>query len=109
MSLSKMHVRFIQSQKEFGFNQHKSPICNLYIKDQQTLYFFNTHSPLETDTLTLAFNEATPALNSLTLNVSVQRLTKGSEEYDDALLFFNASTQPTELLLLRLLDQPQST
>ena len=108
MSLSKMHVRFIQSQNSFFYNGNKAPITQIYIKDNTHLYFLNTNKTLTEQSLTLNFNEATPALTALKLTLDIERLSPESDEYEDALLFFNVSSKPTELLLLSLVDQQQT-
>ncbi len=56
-------------------------------------------------TLSLIFKEATPALNTLRSTARVQVLDKESEDYEDALMFFN--TDPHEVkqvLLLNILE-----
>ena len=112
--LSKLHVRFIQTQESFyllkGENSKstKLPFSQLYIKDNNNFYLINQNTPIEKgQTLTLTFKEPTPALNTLTCKVSTQEMQNGSEEHEDALLFFNAEPQDVRQLLLLTIQEIQ--
>jgi len=106
IQLSKLHVRFIQTQKNFHLQTadtktQKLPISQLYIKDNIHLYLINKSEAIkEENTLNLSFKEATPALNTLSCEFSVQEIQKESEGYEDALLFFNTDADEVNQLLL---------
>jgi len=108
--LSKLYVRFIQTQKSFflipeeGTKGAKLPLEQLYIKDSSSFYFANLGEQIdEGQTLTLRFNESDDVLNSLECRVSARLIEKGSGEYEDALLFFHlAPSKVKELLCLTL-------
>jgi hypothetical protein len=108
--LSKMHVRFIQSQKNFHLLTHNDikgetlPITHIYVKDNSSFYLLNQNDSIADDqTLHIRFTEPTSALNTLDCTVNVQSVEKGSDTYDDALLFFNVNTDKvTQLLLLNI-------
>jgi len=106
MSLSKLHVRFIQSQKNFYLSQddtikeQKLPIAQLYVKDTSSFYLVITNEPLsQTDKLIIDFKEKTPALNTLKCHFKTTELTNDSEEYEDALLFFNVNEEDIKQVL----------
>lgn len=109
--LSKLHVRFIQTQKNFylfkgeGTKGEKLPLSQLYVKDNNNFYLINQNSPISEDQVTLTFKEPTPALNTLTCKVSSQEMPNGSEEHEDALLFFNAEPQDVKQLLLLTIQE----
>ena len=108
--LSKLHVRFIQSQKHFFLfanNDTKGqrlPIAQTYVKDNNSLYFVNLDDTIaDEQTLRVLFNESTDALNTLDCTLGLQSIDKESEAYEDALLFFNVDTDKvTQLLLLNI-------
>jgi hypothetical protein len=105
--LSKLHVRFIQSQKNFflitdtGSKQEKLPISQLYVKDNSSFYLINEGKPLnEDEKLSIFFKEETHALKELQCDVTKQEIAHGSEEFEDALLFFNVDTSKIKQLFL---------
>ena len=107
MSLSKLHVRFIQSQKHFYLIQaddtkgKKLPLSQLYVKDTDNFYLIIKAEPLVLETeLSIAFKEKTPALNTLTCSFKVTNLAKESEEHEDALLFFAVDEKKVKQVLL---------
>ncbi len=110
--LSKLHVRFIQTQKNFHLlkdaqtKAEKLPLSQLYVKDNNNFYLINQNSPIQEDqALSILFKEATPALDNLDCKLSVQEIQKHSEEYEDALLFFNTQTQDIKQLLLLSIEE----
>jgi len=104
MSLSKLHVRFIQSQQNFYLQNKegtKLPISQLYVKDTNNFYVVLTAEPLiKEDHLTISFKEKTPALNTLECQFNVEALSNDSEDYEDALLFFNVDEEKVKQVLL---------
>lgn len=107
MQLSKLHVRFIQSQKNLflltdtGNKEVKLPISQLYVKDNSSFYLINEGKVLnEDEKISILFNEETHALKSLQCDVIKQEVPHGSEEYEDALLFFNVDTSKVKQLFL---------
>lgn len=105
--LSKLHVRFIQSQKNFYLLREKEskgeklPITQLYVKDNHHLYLVNQSDLIAEDqNISILFKEATDALNTLECTLSVDDIKKGSEDYEDALLFFNVDTDKVKQVLL---------
>lgn len=108
--LSKLHVRFIQSQTNFFlFTQddtqgQKLPIAQIYVKDNSHFYLVNQNDPVpDEQTLRIVFKESTDALNTLECTVNLQALEQESEAYEDALLFFHADADKvTQLLLLNI-------
>ena len=111
MSLSKLHVRFIQSQKNFYLIQadetkgKELPLTQLYVKDPDHLHLVIKEEALISQTeLSLAFKEKTPALNTLTCRFKVTQLEEGSEAYEDALLFFSVDEKEVKQLLLLTLS-----
>lgn len=108
--LSKLHVRFIQSQKNFYlFTQddpkgERLPISQIYVKDNNNLFFINQNNPIhEGQTLRIVFQESTDALQTLECTVDFQIIEKESEAYEDALLFFHVDPDKvTQLLLLNI-------
>ena len=110
--LSKLHVRFIQSQtnlylcKEGETNSFKLPLSQLYVKDNDHFYLINQDAPFAQDQhLALTFKEPTPALNTLSCKVSLQEIKEESEAYDDTLLFFNAQPHEVNQLLLLTIEE----
>ncbi len=106
--LSKLHVRFIQSQKNFtlvkGDTKQKLPLSQLYVKDNNFFYFINTDQPIqESQNISILFNEKTHALQTLECGVNKQEILADSEEFEDALLFFNVEeSKVTQLFLLEI-------
>lgn len=116
MNLSKLHVRFIQSQTNFYLQADsdakalKLPISQLYVKDTNNFYLvlMDTLSFKE-DSLALSFKEKTPALNTLECTFTLTQLSNDSEDYEDALLFFNVDeSKVKQVLLLSLADLKDS-
>lgn len=111
MSLSKLHVRFIQSQQNFHLIQdnevkgEKLPLSQLYVKDTDSFYLIITQEPLVLNPeLSIVFKEKTPALNTLTCDFKVTELAKESAEYEDALLFFAVDEKEVKQVLFLSLD-----
>jgi len=107
MALSKLHVRFIQSQKNFYLitdNADKGiklPISQLYVKDTSNFYLVIKDKALEASSqLNINFKEKTPALNTLSCKFDATILDNGSEEHEDALLFFNVDESEVKQVLL---------
>ena len=106
--LSKLHVRFIQSQKNFtllqGDSKQKLPLSQLYVKDNNFFYFINTGKAIqENQNISILFKEKTHALQTLECGVNKQEISAGSEEFEDALLFFNEEeSKVTQLFLLEI-------
>ena len=104
--LSKLHVRFIQTQKDFYLHTadkkaQKLPLSQLYIKDNIHFYLINKSEPIKQEqSLQLSFKEPTPALNTLSCEFNIQEVPEKSEEYEDALLFFNTNSEEVNQLLL---------
>jgi len=107
MALSKLHVRFIQSQTNFYLHPSpdakalKLPLSQLYVKDTQNFYLvLMDEISFEKNNLTIAFKEKTPALNTLECKFNLVELSKESEDYEDALLFFNVDEEKVRQVLL---------
>lgn len=108
--LSKMHVRFIQSQKYFllfaggDTKGQRLPISQIYVKDSNHLYIVNQNDPVDDkQTLRIVFEESTDALNTLECNGNLEVVEQESDAYEDALLFFHVDEQKvTQLLLLNI-------
>lgn len=103
--LSKLHVRFIQSQKNFyllqGDSQQKLPLSQLYVKDNNFFYFINTSEAIqENQNISILFKEKTHALQTLECSVNKKEILAGSEEFEDALLFFNEEESKVSQLFL---------
>lgn len=106
--LSKLHVRFIQTQQHFSLRceasglKEKLPLGQLYIKDSSHFYFANLSGGLqEGSEVELVFTEANDYLTSLHCSCNVKVIEKEGQEYEEALLFFqqDASTINQVLLL----------
>lgn len=111
MALSKLHVRYIQSQENFYLQANadekslKLPISQLYVKDTNNFYLvLMQESSFKQDTLSISFKEKTPALNTLECQFTLTELSNTSEDYEDALLFFNVDEQRVKQVLLLSLD-----
>jgi len=104
MSLSKLHVRFIQTQENFYLKlenkEVKFPLSQLYVKDTDNFYIVLEDDSFKGDTLSVSFKEKTPALNTLTCVFNVTKLSSDSEDYEDALLFFNVDESKIKQVLL---------
>ena len=105
--LSKLHVRFIQSQKNFSLRKdtdqdfQKLPLSHLYIKDNTHFYLItDKQTYTDKETIHISFSESTNALEKLTCTLSLQEVPQGSEEYEDALLFFSTDTSKVKQLFL---------
>jgi len=111
MALSKLHVRFIQSQTNFYLQTNpdtkalKLPLSQLYVKDTSNFYLvLMEETSLKQDTLSISFKEKTPALNTLECQFTFNELSNTSEDYEDALLFFHVDEQSVKQILLLSLD-----
>lgn len=106
--LSKLHVRYIQTQKSFsllrGEIKQKLPLSQLYVKDNGHFYLLLQNNRLQEESVRIRFSEPTDALKSLTCDVSVQEIESSSEAYEDALLFFHLGTSELKQLLLLSID-----
>ena len=108
--LSKLHVRYIQTQKSFtqlkskNAKEQKLPLSQLYIKDNSSFYLIQKESPIQEKTLSLLFKESTDALKTLQCDVTVSEVDKTSEAFEDALLFFNTDASQINQLLLLTID-----
>jgi len=107
MALSKLHVRFIQSQNNFYLisgNENKEtqlPIAQLYVKDTSNFYLILKDKTLDANSeLSINFKEKTPALNTLSCKFDATILENASEEHEDALLFFNVDESEVKQVLL---------
>jgi len=105
--LSKLHVRFIQTQKSFFFQREqnskyaKLPLDHLYIKNNGSFYLANQSDDLEsTSSVNLTFKEANDYLTSLHCRVQIEIIEIGSDEYEEALLFFHVDESAIKQVLL---------
>ena len=105
--LSKLHIRFIQTQKNFfltGEDQsrgEKLPLGQLYIKNNNSFYFVNVNAALQDgQQAELLFKEANDYLKSLQCQVSTAIIAPSSDEYEDALLFFHVDPAQVKQLVL---------
>ncbi|MGB5964044.1 MAG: hypothetical protein WBF77_03285 [Sulfurimonadaceae bacterium] len=109
--LSKLHVRFIQTQKSFFIQRdensknEKLPLEHLYIKNNSNFYFANQSSDVQdgSDT-TLSFKEANDYLKTLHCSVHAMVIEKGSDEYEEALLFFHEDESAIKQVLLLTIE-----
>ncbi|HFU74586.1 MAG TPA: hypothetical protein ENK65_03435 [Helicobacteraceae bacterium] len=106
MALSKLHVRYIQTQDTFYIttnnieNKKLSKEC-LYIKDTQHFYFINNNESLDNDeTVTLQFKHANNYMSSFECSTTVSIVDKESEDFASALLFFNINAVKVKQLVL---------
>ncbi len=109
--LSKLHIRFIQTQAHFFLTTEgkskgeKVSLSQLYIKNSGSFYFVNLGDPLQDgQEITLLFKEANDYLRSLRCMVTAHEIQKSSDEYDDALLFFHIEPNKVKQLLLLTVD-----
>ena len=105
--LSKLHVRFIQTQKNFKFQvdkgSKKEPISlnNLYIKNSNSFYFINTRSELKNSSNTiLTFHEKNDYLTLLECQCELTVIEDGSDDYEEGLLFFQQDKSSIKQLVL---------
>ncbi|WP_345977868.1 hypothetical protein [Sulfurimonas sp. HSL3-7] len=105
--LSKLHIRFIQTQKNFvltGENQSKGeklPLSQLYVKNNSSFYFVNFNDTLQDGgQAELLFKEANDYLKSLQCKVSTEVIAPSSDEYEDGLLFFHVEPAQVKQLVL---------
>ena len=105
--LSKLQVRFIQTQKSFFLQNDndsknsKLPLDNLYIKDSNSFYFANQSDVLDDKSmLTLLFKEKNDYLSTFTCKTTAHVIENGSDEYEDALLFFHQDPETIKQVLL---------
>lgn len=105
--LSKLHVRFIQTQKHFslharsGARYDKLGMQQLYIKDNGSFYFANFDDRIhDGEALVMLFKTPNDYLAKLQCDVTARVIGKGSETYDDALLFFQLREADVKQLLL---------
>lgn len=104
MGLSKLHVRFIQSQKDFTIGSQTLPINQLYVKDMNTFYLALSNENNLQPNETLSFNAPTPALNSLKCVCDVAAL--ATEAQEEALLFFQLKASKVwQLNIISLSDK----
>lgn len=106
-NLSKLHVRFIQSQKNFQILQQtdakstRLPLTQLYIKDNNNFYLISHNDKFNDEQeLTISFDEPTPALNTLSCTTTVHLIQPESEAFEDALMFFNTEAEDVKQVLL---------
>lgn len=114
--LSKLHVRFIQTQKSFFLQRSKESqaeklaLENLYIKNNNSFYFANQSNDIEDGTvILLSFKEANDYLTSLLCDVKVEVIDQQSDEYEDALLFFHQDAAVIKQLLLLQIEATQQS
>lgn len=94
--LSKLHVRFIQTQKSFFLTTDENTkgdrhaLSRLYIKDSSSFYFVNEGKEIQDgQTRVLLFKESNDFLDTLACKVSARIIDKSAAEHEDALLFFH--------------------
>jgi len=105
--LSKLHVRFIQTQKNFTFQADKGSqkesisLGNLYIKNSNSFYFINTKSDLQNSSnAILMFNEKNDYLTQLECQCELTIIEDGSDDYEEGLLFFQQDKSSIKQLVL---------
>lgn len=108
--LSKLHVRYIQTQKSFslltnaGTTEKKLPLFQLYIKDNGNFYLILKENPVHEKTMSILFKEPTDALKTLRCDVLVSEIAKTDDSFEDTLLFFNTDTSKVKQVLLLNID-----
>lgn len=109
--LSKLHIRFIQTQRNFFLLREKQgkgekfPLNQLYIRNSSSFYFVNLSDALqEEQEVSLLFKEANDYLRSLQCTVTVHDIQRSSDEYEEALLFFHVEPNKVKQLLLLTVD-----
>ena len=105
--LSKLHVRFIQTQNNFKFQVDKGSqkesisLENLYIKNSSSFYFINTKSELvNSSNAILTFNEKNDYLAQLECQCELTIIEDGSDDYEEGLLFFQQDQNSIKQLVL---------
>lgn len=109
--LSKLHVRFIQTQKHFVLqrsadsNNETLPLRQLYIKSNSSFYFANFADHIDDGTIVhLSFKESNDYLSSLRCTLKAKCIERESDEYTEALLFFNVDASAVKELLLLTIE-----
>ncbi len=109
--LSKLHVRFIQMQKHFVLqrsadsNNETLPLQQLYIKSNSSFYLANFADDIDDGTIVqLSFKESNDYLSSLRCTLKTKCIERGSDEYKEALLFFNMDASAVKQLLLLTIE-----
>lgn len=109
--LSKLHVRFIQTQKSFflqrgeNVKNEKLSLEHLYIKNSSNFYFANELDDIQDgSSISLSFKEENDYLKSLRCEISVKTIEKESDEYEEALLFFNQDESMIRQVLLLTIE-----
>ena len=109
--LSKLHVRFIQTQKQFKLQvnpeakKESISLENLYIKNNNSFYFINTTSDLtESSNTILTFNEKNDYLTQLTCHCKLNIIEEGSDDYEEGLLFFQQEKSAIKQLILLTIE-----
>ena len=104
-SLSKLYVRFIQTQQTFTLEskqqKQKYSSSTLYIKDNSSFYLINNEESLSSgENATLNFSEKNDYLKALKCKIETTLLEVGGTEYETALLFFNVEPRTVKQVLL---------
>lgn len=105
-TLSKLHVRFIQTQNNFYLTSgtvknQKVSKETLYIKDSTSFYLIAPANNFKEDEIvTLNFKHANDYLQSLECETNVHTIDKSSDLFDTALLFFNTDTSNIKTIYL---------
>lgn len=109
--LSKLHIRFIQTQKNFFLTREsqskdeKIPLSQLYIKNNSSFYFVNFNAALQDgEQEAMLFKEANDYLKSLQCQVTTRIIHPSSDEYEDALLFFHVEPAQIKQLALFIVE-----
>ena len=112
IELSKLHVRFIQTQKQFSLQSTpdqkavKLPLGQLYVKDKSHFYLINFEDTIQEDQpVTIFFSEPDVALKSLTCELDAKIVDPTSSNYEDALLFFPNDTKKVKQLVLLTIEK----
>lgn len=110
--LSKLHVRYIQTQKSFFLFRGQEtkgkrlPLSQLYVKDNSHFYLLLQNDPIQTgQNVSILFNESTDVLKSLRCDAKVEEVQASSGDYEDALLFFHLDASTVKQLLLLSIDE----
>ena len=106
-ALSKLQVRYIQSQKQFTLNvegenkARRLPIGQLYVKDKEHFYLINVDEPLDAkQEMVLLCKEPDVAIKSLECKLGAKEIEKANSKYEEALLFFHIDAKKVKQLLL---------
>jgi len=109
--LSKLHVRFIQTQKHFLLQRSADstnetlPLQQLYVKSNDSFYFINLTDDIDDgSTVSFVFKEGNDYLSSLRCTLKVTCIDKGSDDYEEALLFFHVDASAVRQLLLLTIE-----